>query len=95
MIVESPYRTLRVLDDPGRVFVPDQHPFEPFKQWVWTNTNRHNARVVLEVNLPGVHTVNVWMREDGFLLDRLLLARDPAYKPDGEGVDLTPQRHAR
>jgi hypothetical protein len=65
------------------------HPFEPFKQWVWTNTNRNGTRVVLEVNRPGVHTVNVWMREDGFLLDRLLLARDPDYKPDGELPDLT------
>ncbi len=71
------------------------HPFEPFKRWVWTNTNRDGARVVLEVNRPGVHTVNVWMREDGFLLDRLLLVREPAYKPDGEGPDLTPQRQAR
>ena len=71
------------------------YPFEPFKQWVWTNTNRQGARVVLEVNRPGVHTVNVWMREDGFLLDRLLFTRDPDYKPDGEGPDLTPQRQTR
>jgi hypothetical protein len=192
VIVESPFRTLRVLEEPGRVFVPDQpgmivlrasdyyglsegtrhkwvktdragasgpvmhalpalqqilgadrasprmdyhvqfdepgtyyvwvrgladsgdedsvhlglngvapptaqhvHPFDPFKQWVWTNTNRDGARVVLEVNRPGVHTLNVWMREDGFLLDHLLLTRDSAYKPEGEGPELTPQRQAR
>ncbi len=71
------------------------YPFEPFKQWVWTNTNRNGARVVLEVPRSGVHTVNVWMREDGFLLDRLLLVKDSAYKPEGEGPELTPQRQSQ
>ena len=39
----------------------------------------------LNVPAPGPHTVNVWMREDGFVFDRLLLTTDPEMIPTGEG----------
>ena len=33
----------------------------------------------------GLHTLNVWMREDGFALDKLVLTTDGAYAPLGQG----------
>ncbi|MEX2381544.1 MAG: hypothetical protein WD490_04110 [Opitutales bacterium] len=68
------------------------YPFEPFDQWVWTNTNREGERAVIEVPGPGVHTVNVWMREDGFLMDRFVLTRDSDYAPEDEGPEPSPHQ---
>lgn len=34
---------------------------------------------------PGVHTINVWMREDGFVLDKLVITANSAYTPSGTG----------
>ncbi len=33
----------------------------------------------------GVHTVSVWMREDGMRLDRVILTTDPAFVPTAAG----------
>ncbi|MEM7383594.1 MAG: lamin tail domain-containing protein, partial [Verrucomicrobiota bacterium] len=47
-------------------------------QWTW----RGQAVIVPE---PGVHTVNIWMREDGFSVDRLVLELGGVSPPPGEG----------
>jgi hypothetical protein len=54
-------------------------------EWRWMSTTMDGARVAIEVPAPGVHTLHVWMREDGFELDRLLVTTDPGYSPEGEG----------
>lgn len=41
----------------------------------------------IEVASPGVHTISLWMREDGAVVDRLLLTPDAAYMPEGAGPD--------
>ena len=41
------------------------------------------ARV--EVPSAGNHTLNIWMREDGVVLDRVLLTTDSAYVPSSNG----------
>jgi len=46
--------------------------------WMW------RSRPVV-IPGPGVHELNLWMREDGARVDRLLLAADPAYVPTGAG----------
>ena len=33
----------------------------------------------------GTHTLNMWMREDGFRVDRLLMTTDAAFSPTGTG----------
>ncbi len=50
-------------------------------RWAWTNHTRDG--VVASVNIPsaGVHTINVWMREDGLRFDKLYLTRDPSELP--------------
>jgi hypothetical protein len=41
--------------------------------------------VTLDVTNTGIHTVSMWMREDGFLLDKLVLTMDSAFTPTGTG----------
>jgi len=57
----------------------------PFaQQWGWVRSTRDFDRqtqraivglAALDVATPGLHTVNVWMEEDGFLIDKIVLAR--------------------
>ena len=57
-----------------------------FREWTWTRAirgRRGEARVVVEE--PGMHSLHLWMREDGLLVDRILLTRDPDYSPEGVG----------
>ena len=50
--------------------------------WNWSNERRGDlGQAKLEVASIGVHTVNVWMREDGFRLDKINLTTDGSYTP--------------
>jgi hypothetical protein len=54
--------------------------------WNWVgNDNAANTRAFLVVTNAGEHTVSLWMREDGFLVDKLLLTTDAAFTPTGQG----------
>jgi len=53
--------------------------------WNWVGANNAAARVTVDVPSAGVHTVSAWMREDGFLLDKILLTTDSAFTPTGTG----------
>src|SRR5207248_2729737 len=44
-------------------------------------------RATINVTNAGPHTLTVWMREDGFVLDKLLLTVNPSYQP----MELGPQ----
>jgi hypothetical protein len=46
----------------------------------------------LVIETSGVHTLTVWMREDGFRLDRLLLTTDTIFIPSGFGPAETEQQ---
>ena len=69
----------------GQAPAATQHiyPFEPLGLWVWTNENRDGETAVIDVPEPGLHAINVWMREDGFLLDRIVLTPDSDFAPAG------------
>jgi lysophospholipase L1-like esterase len=50
--------------------------------WTWVG----GAGVAsFEVLSPGIHTVNVWMRETGFRIDKLVVTSDAGYQPTGFG----------
>ena len=51
----------------------------------WTNRTMAGGAATVTVPAAGEHVVSVWMREDGLRLDRLVLARDAAYRPTGTG----------
>ena len=70
-------------------------------QWTWGCAQRTEEEhcgapmeIYLDVDEPGVHTVNFSMREDGFAFDQFLLTRDRQYTPhgyeSGESVLYTP-----
>jgi len=38
-----------------------------------------------------VHTINVWMREDGAVVDRFIITSDPKWSPKGNGPPESPR----
>jgi len=53
--------------------------------FVWYNQTPTHNRVTLAVSTPGRYTFDIWMREDGAALDRVLLTTDSGYTPSGSG----------
>ncbi|MCV9386674.1 hypothetical protein [Reichenbachiella ulvae] len=61
-------------------------------QWTWSNKQRTKEvhcgipdSVYLDISAPGVHDIQISMREDGFELDKFILTNDVAYTPKGMG----------
>jgi subtilisin family serine protease len=59
--------------------------------WHWTNTTLKGSPATIQISGPGLHTISVWMREDGLRLDRLIVTADPSFVPDGTGPDESPR----
>lgn len=59
--------------------------------WAWTRLSTSGMVVSLDVPTAGMHTINVWMREDGIYIDKLLLTTDVAYVPTGIGPAESPR----
>ena len=59
---------------------------EIFDRWTWTSTRSDGGRAYIDVPSPGEHVVDVWMREDGVIFDKLILTTDPGFEPKGRGV---------
>ncbi len=56
-----------------------------YDRWQWTSDIRgRRDRASLEVERPGLHSLHLWMREDGMYVDQILLSRDPDFEP-GDG----------
>jgi hypothetical protein len=51
--------------------------------WMWTNLRDSIAGSYATLNIPsaGLHTLNLWMREDGVMIDKLLLTTDSSFNP--------------
>jgi glucose/arabinose dehydrogenase len=56
----------------------------------WINQTIDGPVATLVIDTPGVHTVNLWMREDGAIVDRLLLTPDVGFTPTGLGPATSP-----
>ena len=41
--------------------------------WSWSNSTRDGVRASLNIPAAGIHAVNLWMREDGLAVDKILL----------------------
>lgn len=57
----------------------------PTEEWAWQNDTKDSAPATIEIKEPGVHTLNLLMREDGFVADKILLTRDDKYTPRDKG----------
>jgi hypothetical protein len=57
--------------------------------YVWSRATKDDKDASISISSIGLHTINVWMDEDGTKLDKVLLAPDADYDPatvnDGEG----------
>jgi hypothetical protein len=54
--------------------------------WQWTkNTMDGSQLATISIPSAGIYTLNVWMREDGLRLDRLLLTTSSSLTPSGTG----------
>ena len=53
-------------------------------EWVNAVWDR-SGPVTVEVGQAGRHTFQLWMREDGVQVDKIVLIREPAVSPNGEG----------
>jgi sugar lactone lactonase YvrE len=53
--------------------------------WTWRKADLDGGQANFNVATTGEHTVNVWMREDGFVIDKIVLTTNPSYTPTGTG----------
>lgn len=60
---------------------------------LWSNM-REGPRtpVTITVPSPGMHTFHVWMREDGYFIDRIVLTPSTTYVPTGSGPPTSPRQ---
>ncbi len=49
--------------------------------YLWVSTVSGGARSTVDVSAAGDHTLNVWMRESGMVVDKVVLTTDPLYNP--------------
>jgi len=58
--------------------------------WLWADQYRPDGNNTAYIDIPtGVHTVNIYQREDGSAIDKIVLATDPDYEPAGFGPNET------
>jgi hypothetical protein len=59
---------------------------QSYGEWTWTRTLMDEREPAsLRVDNAGSATLNLWMREDGFYVDRILLTTDRSYVPSENG----------
>ena len=56
--------------------------------WEWSIQRRESLGAAqIEVPSAGVHVISVWMREDGWRFDKLVLTTNPNYTPTDDGPE--------
>lgn len=58
--------------------------------FVWESDTMDGARATIDIPATGTYTLNVWMREDGFDFDKLLLTTLSTYTPSNNGPAQSP-----
>ncbi|MEZ4702814.1 MAG: PKD domain-containing protein [Rhodothermales bacterium] len=62
-----------------------------FGAWTWTNGRLDGTDATITVDTPGIHTVHVWMAEDGASVDKIILSTDAGFAPEGIGPAESPR----
>jgi len=57
----------------------------------WSNTTMDSPQSSFEVPSAGIHTLNIWMREDGLIIDKIVLTTNPDYVPTDDGPPESPR----
>lgn len=63
----------------------DNVVLSPTGDYIWKGTDNTATRLTVNIATTGVHTLSVWMREDGVVVDKLVVTSDSAYTPTGTG----------
>ena len=63
--------------------------------WVWTNLTQSDAKATINVETPGIHTLNLMVREVGMEVDKIVLTTDPNYDPSQLSSGLGPDESLR
>ncbi|PIR70266.1 MAG: hypothetical protein COU46_02535, partial [Candidatus Niyogibacteria bacterium CG10_big_fil_rev_8_21_14_0_10_42_19] len=71
--------------DGAEISTADRILVGSFGSWVWTKATMDGINASINVSPIGLHTLNIWMREDGFIIDKIVLTTDSAYVPSGNG----------
>ena len=60
-------------------------------KWGWTRTAMDGSSATIKITSPGLHTIHLWMREDGFKIDKILLrTNSSSTAPSGSGPAESP-----
>jgi WD40 repeat protein len=62
---------------------------EDYGRWIWDKRTKDNAPASIEIKKAGPVTINIWPREDGIQLDKLILTLDESYTPKELGPKAT------
>lgn len=62
--------------------------------WGWTRATLDGPVATLSITTTGVHAISLYMREDGFKADKLLLTTNNNYTPTGTGPAESPRQSA-
>ena len=65
-----------------------------YEAWVWVDLIKAGVRATISVGTSGLHTIHVWMREDGLAIDKIVMTTDAAFTPTGEGPAESPRASA-
>jgi len=57
----------------------------------WSKSTLDGAVATINVTSAGVHTIQLWMREDGFRVDKILLTTNTGFTPTGAGPAESPR----
>ena len=56
-----------------------------FGSWNWIQPTKQGLPFAVTVGSSGVASLNIWMREDGMAIDKIIVTNDPNYVPSGVG----------
>ena len=52
----------------------------------WSQDTMDIGIATITIKEPGLHTINIWMREDGFYLDKIVISSSDTYAPSSFGM---------
>lgn len=55
--------------------------------WIWDNDTKDKTPATIEIKKAGPVTINIWPREDGIQIDKLVLTLDSAYQSVNDGSE--------
>ncbi|MVF13150.1 hypothetical protein FT643_13495 [Ketobacter sp. MCCC 1A13808] len=58
-------------------------------RWQWDNSEKTQVHAI-QIDTPGVYTLNLWMRYNGLVVDKILLSNEAAFIPSDEGPAESP-----